>query len=81
MGNIVKFVAIVAACGVLWVLITPAVDELDSTAAHKPYAMWALAAGLPPVALLAMQLSSPPIPSARLLTASNVLVLTCVCLC
>ena len=49
MSRLAKFAAIVAALSVLWVLITPALDELPSTTGHKTFSALALTASAQPL--------------------------------
>jgi hypothetical protein len=48
-SRLAKFVAIVAALAILWVLITPALDELPSTTGHKTFSVLALTASPRPL--------------------------------
>lgn len=81
MAVLVKFIAIVAALSVLWVLVTPAPDELPCTG-HKSPAFLAAVATASSVALLPLHssetLAAAP---ARSHTRADVLSITCAFLC
>jgi hypothetical protein len=81
-SRLAKFVAIVAALGLLWVLITPALDELPSTTGHRTFSVLALTASAQPVTV------QPALSSFGLLSGVNpsfpvvdVLSLTCAFIC
>jgi hypothetical protein len=81
-SRLAKFVAIVAALGLLWVLITPALDELPSTTGHRTFSVLALTASAQPVTV------QPALSSFGLLSAVNpsfavvdMLSLTCAFIC
>jgi hypothetical protein len=81
-GKLAKFAAIVAALGVLWVLITPALDELPCTAGHKLFAASALSAAVTPFILQSVRASLGPIPNVECFFGlPDVLSLTCLFLC
>lgn len=76
-------VALLAALGVLVVLITPAFDELPSTAPHSQHLPVTLAVSVVPSLLLHVVFSGlrhEPV-SARLVTGSDLLSLNCSRLC
>jgi hypothetical protein len=81
-SRLAKFVAIVAALCVLWVLITPALDELPSTTGYKMLAVLTLTANAQPLIL------QPNLSSSGVLSGLNpsfavvdVLSLTCAFIC
>ena len=82
MSRLAKFVAIVAALAILWVLITPALDELPSTTGHKTFSVLALTASPQPLivrpALSSFGLLSGVKPSFAVV---DVLSLTCAFIC
>jgi hypothetical protein len=82
MGWGVKFVVLLAALGVLVVLITPAPDELPCTAGCKSHQPTAFHANVNAVLVPAPRLEGRPAPAAtRFFGAADVLALTCIFLC
>jgi hypothetical protein len=81
-SRLAKFAAVVAALGVLWVLITPALDELPCTAGHKLFAVSALVANATPFILQPFQSDASFMHLVdRHSGVPDVLSLTCVFLC
>lgn len=81
-NRLVKFAAVVAALGVLWVLVTPAFDELPCTAGHKSFKVWALVASATPIVFQPLLSNHGPVHVVfRVFVAVDVLSLTCSFLC
>ena len=82
MGKFAKCAALLAVFAVAWVLITPALDELPSTAAHR---LPLLLSSLPIATAVLMQLlaSAPGMifTSKQFLSGLDVRSLTCTLLC
>ncbi len=78
----IAIVALIAAFGVLFVLVSPAPDELPSTGPHSLHKMFVLAANyfglLPPEVFTGLQLQ---LAIHVLLTSDDVIALTCARLC
>jgi hypothetical protein len=82
MSSPAKFVAIIAAVGVLVVLITPAPDELPCTASHKAHLAPAHSVNAISVLFQPIFTRVQPIHSAaRLFDETDLLSLTCTLLC
>jgi hypothetical protein len=81
-SRLAKFAAIVSALGLLWVLITPALDELPCTAGHKLFAVSALLPNAAPFVLQPFDSDAGFTPHTdRPFGVADVLSLTCVSLC
>jgi len=81
MNTVAKYVAIVAAIGVLFVLITPAFDELPCTAGHRPHLTTVLVgslAALLPEPVSAVHVALTYVAASR---STDLLSFTCTLLC